>query len=121
MVALRMKLEMVAPVKVVFLKRLKSMNGTAWRRSHPMKRASPTAATTTRPRVMTLVQPSCLPKMRTIIMASTVIMKITSPTMSNLRCVRSSTLLSGVPRMSTTAMTVSTAPDNLVTSTAAAG
>lgn len=50
-----------------------------------------------------LVQPSCIPKIRTIIMASTATMKFISPMTSKGWAFPPATRLSGVPRMSSIA------------------
>ena len=98
-VALRTKLEIVAPVKVTFRNRAKSMNGLCCLRSKRTKAVTPTTATAASPSVVGSVQPSWRPKMSRIIRARTDTMKMASPGTSNLLCSCSSALLSGVPQM----------------------
>lgn len=55
MVALSRKFEIVAPVKVVFRNRLKSMNGASLRRSTKKNAVYAAMAATARPRTVALV------------------------------------------------------------------
>src|SRR5690554_2817524 len=64
MVQLRRKLEIVAPVKVVFRNRLRSMNGLDCCRSQRMKKKNDATATAARPMTVGLAHPRVWPKMR---------------------------------------------------------
>ena len=108
MVAFRMKLEIVAPVKVVLENRAKSTKGAACLRSQSTNRAIPAKATMPSTRVTRLAQPSCLPKISTIIRASAEIMKMIRPMKSKPVRGPPSTLLSGVPRIIRIEITVIT-------------
>ena len=96
---LSMKLEMVAPVKILLSNSLKSMNGLPALPS-AMKNSTPaTTVTAAAVRMKGLVQPSLLPCVITICRPTMPTMKVTMPARSSVALPSLSTLLSGVPRI----------------------